>query len=324
MKKARKNRGANAAAEMVRHLRRQAEEAQRAQLYYTGQYDKAPRTPEDVADGNEDAYWAGQIQALESGQIRAALTQWEARAGEEARARKAAPRPAKSRSTGARTPSRATGARAPWKTPRLSPAQHRKGREMVSAWKWYEPNEFDEQLTLTEWDDPDYPEGVLVECGYLARIHIRAPGREVGGRHPRRQRDTAISFHVSSAKQNQLAFDPEHPDDRLYMLVEPTARKSLASRFWEGNDTAPRMLEDWALMAGGRHSRGGYPRVMAKPMGVMTAVVYYTTKKDDGPSFYIHLMGEMTCHFPILCCDAQGRLWICGGNYTSPTPGITN
>jgi hypothetical protein len=56
----------------------------------------------------------------------------------------------------------------------------------------------------------------------------------------------------------------------------------------------------------------------------MTAVVYFTQKKDDGPSYYIHRMGEMTCYFPLLCCDAKGRLWICGGNYTSPTPGITD
>jgi hypothetical protein len=56
----------------------------------------------------------------------------------------------------------------------------------------------------------------------------------------------------------------------------------------------------------------------------MVAVVYFTHKKDDGPSFYIHRMGEMTCYFPIIACDRQGRLWICGGNYTSPTPGITD
>ena len=207
---------------------------------------------------------------------------------------------------------------------KLTTKEYQKGRRMAADWKWYDPDEFDNQLKLVEWDDPDYPEGVLIECGNLARIHVRAPTNQEAGRHPRRRRDTTIAFHRSSAAQNQLAFDPEHPDDRLYMLIEPRARKSLAGRFWQANTVGPRQIEEWALLAGGRHARGGYPAVSAKPIGVLTAVVYYTNKKDDGPSFYIHRMGEMTCYFPILACDAQGRLWICGGNYTSPTPGITD
>jgi len=199
---------------------------------------------------------------------------------------------------------------------KLTPKQYERGRTMAADWKWYEPDEFDSQLKLVEWDDP--------ECGNLARIHVRAPNASQDGTHPRRRRDTTIAFTQSSAAQNQLVFDPEHPDDRLYMLIEPQARKSLAGRFWGDNSVGARQLSEWALLAGGRHARGGYPRVSAKPVGVMTAVVYYTNKKDDGPSFYIHRMGEMSCYFPILCCDAKGRLWICGGNYTSPTPGITD
>ncbi len=207
---------------------------------------------------------------------------------------------------------------------KLTEKQYRKGRQMAADWKWYAPEEFDDQLKLVEWDDPDYPEGVLIECGNLARIHVRAPNASEGTRHPRRRRDTTIVFHTGSAAKSQLAFDPEHPDDRLYLLIEPRARQSLKRRFWDENSVPPKLLEEWALLAGGRHARGGYPSVLAKPVGVMTAVVYFTTKKDDGPSFYIHRMGEMSCYFPILCCDARGRLWVCGGNYRSPTPGITD
>jgi len=78
-------------------------------------------------------------------------------------------------------------------------------------------------------------------------------------------------------------------------------------------------------MAGGRHGRrSDYPHVIAKPLGVLTGVMYFAHKKGDGPSAYLHEMGEQTCHFPILACDEHGRLWICGGNYLVPTPGITD
>jgi len=208
---------------------------------------------------------------------------------------------------------------------KLSPEDYKKGRQMAADWKWFEADEFDQQFKLVEWDDPDYPEGVLIECGNLARIHFRAPKSNARGqRHPRRRRDTTITLSRPMAAQSQLAFDPEHPNERLYMLIAPEACESLASRFWAENGVEAKTLDEWALLAGGRHARGGYPNVIAKPVGVMTAVVYYTHKKEDGPSFYIHKMGEMTCHFPVLCCDQRGRLWVCGGNYTSPTPGITD
>ena len=206
----------------------------------------------------------------------------------------------------------------------LSERQFKKARQMVADWKWFDADEFDKQLKLVEWDDPDYPKGALIECGNLARIHFRAPGEPGGSRHPRRRRDTVITFSLPMARHSYIAFDPEHQDHRLYLMVDPQACRFLAERFWGENQVQPRSLEEWAMLAGGRHSRGGYPHVEAKPVGVLTAVVYYTTKKDDGPSFYIHRMGEQSCHFPILCCDAQGRLWICGGHYRSPTPGITD
>ncbi|MAH47451.1 hypothetical protein CMI37_16625 [Candidatus Pacearchaeota archaeon] len=206
---------------------------------------------------------------------------------------------------------------------RLTPSQIRKAKRAAADWKWFTPREFEQQLKMIEWDDPDYPDGVLIECGNLARIHFRAPAGE-SSRHPRRRRDTTITFSKPVARQSYLAFDPEHPDDRLYMLVKPSASAFLAERFWQDNPVEAKALSEWAMLAGGRHSRGGYPNVMAKPVGVMTAVVYFCHKKDDGPSFYVHKMGEMSCYYPILCCDSRGRLWVCGGNYRNPTPGITD
>jgi len=205
----------------------------------------------------------------------------------------------------------------------LTPDQFERAKKEAAAWEWREADEFD--LRLVEWDDPDYPEGALIECGNLARIHFRAPtSSRPTSRHPRRRRDTTITFSRLVAKQAQLAYDPEHPSDRLYMLIPEAARRSLKQRFWDENSAAARPLTEWALLAGGRHAKGGYPRVMAKPVGIMTAVVYFKNKKGHGPSFYIHKMGEVSCYFPILCCDQKGRLWLCGGNYTSPSPGITD
>jgi hypothetical protein len=66
-----------------------------------------------------------------------------------------------------------------------------------------------------------------------------------------------------------------------------------------------------------------------KPIGILTGLVYYTHKKgDENPgnprSYYIHKMGEMSKFYPILAGDAQGRLWLAGGNYSCPSPGITD
>ena len=205
---------------------------------------------------------------------------------------------------------------------RLTPEQYRKARQAAADWKWFSPDEYDKQLRLIDWDDDDYPEGALIECGNLARIHIRVPNG--GVTHPRRRRDTTITFTKPIARHSWLAFDPEHKSHRLYMLIAAQAASSLAQRFYRDNDVEVRPLSELANYAGGRHAADDYPQVMAKPIGVMVAVVYFTHKKDDGPSFYIHRMGEMTCYFPILACDSVGRLWVCGGNYTSPTPGITD
>jgi hypothetical protein len=204
----------------------------------------------------------------------------------------------------------------------LSPEQYAKARQAAADWKWFPADEYDKQLKLVDWEDPDFPEGALIECGNLARLHLRAPNATSS--HPRRRRDTTITLTRSAARNSYIAFDPEHKSHRLYLLIDRTARASLAQRFWQENSIEPRSLAELALYAGGRHATGDYPQVMVKPIGIMVAVVYFTHKKDDGPSFYIHRMGEMTCYFPILACDRQGRLWICGGNYTSPTPGITD
>lgn len=173
---------------------------------------------------------------------------------------------------------------------------------------------------VIDWDDPDLPEN-MIECGRLVRVHFRAPASV----NPRRERDTMVEFARPVARRSHVVYDPSHPSERLYLLVSPAATGRLAERFYDQN-TAPEVpLGQLALMVGGRHGKvDDYPNVMVKPIGVMTALVYHTHKKDDGPSYYIHKMGEESSHYPVLACDNQGRLWIAGGNYTCPTPGITD
>ena len=138
-----------------------------------------------------------------------------------------------------------------------------------------------------------------------------------------------IEFARNVSPRAHIAYDPEHEHERLYRLVLPSQRKTLKERFWDHNAMKPVNLNDLAKIAGGKHGRKrDYPNVMAKPLGVLTAVVYYTAKKGDakpnGGSFYIHHVGEISSRYPFLCIDKKGRLWLAGGNTTSPTPGITD
>jgi hypothetical protein len=197
----------------------------------------------------------------------------------------------------------------------ISPDVLDKGEKLYEDWHWgLKPQE------VVDWDDTDMPP-MLIQCGKLIRLHVRAPN---SGRHPRRQRDAMIEFSRAASANCHIAYDPDHPHERLYLLVVPSARKALCQRFWHGNSAPPSSLAHLAHIAGGKHAKEDYPDVQAKPIGVLTAVVYFTHKKGDGPSYYIHHMGELSHHFPILVIDCEGRLWMAGGNYTTPVAGITN
>lgn len=197
------------------------------------------------------------------------------------------------------------------------------GLESNREWHWYDDNDGYAQRVV-DWDDPDLPR-MLIECGRLVRLHIRTPKTQENPRHPRRDRDTRIEFSRTTSNNSFIAFDPNHPDERLYMLVDPPAARTLKKRFWDQNTFPELRLNEVALTAGGRHGkRADYPDVTVKPLGILTAVVYYTDKKNDGPSYYIHKMAEVSGSFPFLCIDRRGRLWLAGGAYRSPTAGISD
>lgn len=192
---------------------------------------------------------------------------------------------------------------------------NQKFSKLFEKWHWgTQPN------MVIDWPDDDFPEN-LIECGRLVRLHFRTPNSS----HPRRQRDTMLEFAKKTARNCFLAYDPDHPNERLYLLVDPAAWGKLSERFWHENEAKANPLGVVAMLAGGRHGKtDDYPNVMVKPIGILTAFVYHTNKKPDGTSYYIHHAGEETCFYPILCCDEIGRLWLAGGNYTCPVQGVTD
>jgi hypothetical protein len=209
---------------------------------------------------------------------------------------------------------------------RLNAKELARGAQAFDDWHWgVQPNK------VIDWGDNDYPP-MLIECGRLVRLHVRAPDGNTArsNRHPRRKRDTMIQLSRDVSSTSHIAYDPDHPDERLYLLVDPRASRTLAKRFWADNAMRPMPLAHLASIAGGRHGkRRDYPNVMVKPVGILTSLVYYTHKKgDENPgnprSYYIHQMGEMSKYYPILASDDKGRLWMAGGNYTCPSPGITD
>ena len=101
-------------------------------------------------------------------------------------------------------------------------------------------------------------------------------------------------------------------------------RKEMKTKLYKKNPSQRYALNEIAKNVGGRHAMDDYPDIQVTPVGIMTHVVYATDKKGDGMSFYIHHMGEESGIQPALTVDSRGRLWLAGGNYTSPTPGITD
>lgn len=203
------------------------------------------------------------------------------------------------------------------KDAKLSPEEMATGFKSYLDWHWgIAPT------TVVEWPDPLLPD-ILTQCGKLCRISFRAP--RDSGKHPRRERDTMIQLSRELANECHIAYDPNHPYQRLYFLLTPAVRRIIVERFWRDNKAKPISLNSLAQVAGGHHATDDYPEGLAvKPVGILVSVVYETHKEGDPPSFYRHAVGEVTHTYPILAADSKGRLWVAGGSTTSPTPGITN
>lgn len=161
---------------------------------------------------------------------------------------------------------------------------------------------------VIDWPDDDLPDE-LIECGRLLELHV--------------DKLPAIKIRWARRNGSACAFDPTHPFQRLYFLLPAEERQGARRSFYDSRKPTA-TLNAIAKAAGGRQATSDYPKVQAQPIGRLNAVVYLTEKKGDGLSKYIHHFGEVSGVKPILAVDAMGRLWVCGGNYTVPTPGITD
>lgn len=181
---------------------------------------------------------------------------------------------------------------------------------------------------VVDVEDSDLPDE-LIECGRLAEIRFSIPTSAASESGPRRTRvngkAAVITLNQTESQRAHLAYDPNHPNERLYNVLPEDVQRKLKKTYFDTNPFAMQPLRDVARFTGGRHGEArDYPDVMVKPIGICTAVIYATEKEGDGFSYYIHRLGEETGVRPCLCISQDGRLWYAGGNYTSPTAGITD
>jgi len=168
---------------------------------------------------------------------------------------------------------------------------------------------------IKEWEDPDYPDGPFVECGRLTEIYVHEPGQ---------RKDTIIKLNRTEGNGSHLVFDPAHRYQRLYMFCAPQFCQRMKEKYLRNPRYNFMLMPELARALGGRHGTVDYPKISVVPVGILTNVVYATEKKGDGFSFYIHKLGEESGIRPCLAIDHRGRLWVVAGNYTAPTPGITD
>lgn len=150
----------------------------------------------------------------------------------------------------------------------------------------------------------------LVGIGQLREFHIRrldGKGTEV----------------LKLPKGSWIGFDPKHPHERLHVVLPAAYREKMRKGMKYVNPTQP--IQEISQATGGTHVPHKLPNVHGVPLGVLNAVIYHTDKEGDGPSDYQHEFGKEHSGGikPILAIDVSGRMWICGGSYTCPLPGIT-
>ena len=181
--------------------------------------------------------------------------------------------------------------------------------------KWHWGDAHAEEI---EWKDNDLPP-IVIECGRATEIHFRPLTRS----NPKRK-DYIMRLPKKEANRSHIVYDPDHPHQRLYILLSKAARKDTKKLYAQAEEVAEIPLSELAEMGEGRHASADYPDVMVKPIGVLTHLVYTTTKIPDGLSHYIHEMGEESGIRPIFAVSKDGRAWVVAGDYHVPVPGITN
>jgi hypothetical protein len=206
-------------------------------------------------------------------------------------------------------------------------------RRRATNWHWGIPAT---QAIL--WEDPDFPEH-MQEIGRLAEMHVQPVGEtrtrvmaipeQYWNDFPEDGTHAKVNRGNTQAKrriQTHLVFDEDHPSQRMYLCLPPAVMRMFAPAY-DSKDSM--LLADLAQRVGGRHGkRRDYPAVRVVPLGLLHHSVYYTSKGgDENPtnvrSIYDHHQGEDGGIPPALAVDQSGRLWLAGGSYTCPVPGIT-
>lgn len=181
-----------------------------------------------------------------------------------------------------------------------------------------------------EYPDDPYLPSHLPGMGKLFQIEyiVCDVDQALQGYPPKRGAKATLDL---SGPHNLLAFTMSKPE-KMYLALAPKDKESLARNpdlidpqaHWYS-------LYDLNAQAPGRQSRnpfkgpkGKITDVAVQVLGVPTHIWYKTIKKGDGPSTYKHALGEESGIHPILAISADGQLWIVGGNYTVPNPGITD
>jgi hypothetical protein len=196
-----------------------------------------------------------------------------------------------------------------------------KGNELYKKWHWGV-----DATVIKDWNDPDVdsvlgPDNIVIETGRLVELHFR---------EPHKRKDTIVKLDKDEANGSHLVFDPDHHSNRLYIYSQDGFKERMRERYlsngtYKGRSRYQDMpLKNAAKIVGGRHATDDYPNLDVVPIGILTHVVYATEKTGDGYSFYIHKLGEESGINPALTISEDGRLWIAGGNYTSPEAGITD
>jgi hypothetical protein len=192
------------------------------------------------------------------------------------------------------------------------------------AWKWLDhkdPKRRPMQAFRVHAPELDARgEKKLAECGRLVQIRYRVPLSSNIKQNP--QKSIAVPKEVQ--RRTYLMFDRADPQQRLFMIQDEASKKFFRDALYRPNPFQAAPIAKLAAEATGIQSDGWYPDVLAKPLGLASAVTYDTDKSVDGRSYYIHRFGEETGIRPVAAVSEDGTLWWCGGDYTCPTAGITN
>lgn len=157
--------------------------------------------------------------------------------------------------------------------------------------------------------DRDIPK-TLVQMGFLKELHVK-PAH--GGK-----------YRLTFSKPSSVAYDPTGLR-HLFLVLTPKDQRDIAAIRAKLRVPADDMLGEVADEVGGRQADWRYPALRVAVLGTCTHVVYATHKKGDGPSDYIHELGEDRGGIkPALCVDQAGRLWLAGGSYKVEHRGIVN